>query len=1017
VSQDALVSVSQPPNITSFQLAGSDGNFVDASIASILGGAGVPELNAKVSYTGLDMPVQAVLMDGSGSVLAQGTAPAGASQTQTQTVLLGAPIPSRDFRNQRFSVKFTNAFGQTQAGVPPSVDVVPEFVQITSLQFDSNGQNILAGIAYASLGLESLNARAFLNSRTLVLMVCDQATPLTSFDDTTCTIPIGAQTGPLDILVTAYETRSDGTVVAQDKQGIGRPATETLGANTSTLVGPMTITAANNASTTANQYPSDLGGDLGPINIGAAAGTAAFRSAKARPTTEFNAFATAGIAGTPAPPGSLVFLDSRMNFSPAVPNEQSQIVYSYAAADLPDDPGFNAANLELVSYDPGSGQLLTYPSTVNTNAQTVTATVSGIAPNFALAVPASTVGPELILPFDPQGMPAPGGFALFNAGTGPANTTLIARGGDGTALAAQPTTGATGPGQQISGALDSLGAASVTNPGWVQASASTEGTVGVALLANLSSLESLPLTPGSDTQVLTGIEMAAGESTQLAVANATPFENVVTLNLYNTSGTLVDTEQVNLEAKGSFVTTVEELFNAQAPLQGYVLVGGTERLSASAVTNLGNAVSALPGQPGLATATSLHAAYFQTGPSMAARLDIVNPGATAAPVTIQFNKADGTLLAKSITTTIAPGNQYWIDLVSTLGLSATQFSSGSISVTSNVAGLVGDATFGDTSAVPNFRTSIPLMPAQAKQAIPYVVNTTALPMSVYAANAGAASANVTFTLYGPASLAGTAHATIAVGGTLASALSTLIPGAAGQSGGALEIDSDQPLSVTGIIFPANVAADWAAIPAQPSSLVTPAAQYQLTTAASPAAGGSVTANPPSANGLYNPGTVVTVAAAANPGFQFTGWTGPVASASSASSTVTMNAAETVTANFTAAAAHPAFFNGENFLSGIVYYLQFPNGNLFGYYEYLSSSILYHFDMGYEAFIPGSGNQTYFYDFASGHWWYTSASLFPYLYDFTLNNWLYYFPATNNPGHYTANPRSFSDLTTGKIITM
>ncbi len=159
---------------------------------------------------------------------------------------------------------------------------------------------------------------------------------------------------------------------------------------------------------------------------------------------------------------------------------------------------------------------------------------------------------------------------------------------------------------------------------------------------------------------------------------------------------------------------------------------------------------------------------------------------------------------------------------------------------------------------------------------------------------------------------------------------------------------------------------------------------------------------------------ITATAAA--GYQFTGWTGPVASANSASTTVTMNAAETVTANFVAT-GHPAFFSGEDFLSGIVYYLQFPNSNLFGYYEYLSSSILYHFDMGYEAFIPSTAGQIYFYDFASAHWWYTSPSLFPYLYDFTLNTFIYYFPDPKNPGHYSTNPRYFSNLTTQTIFTM
>ena len=113
----------------------------------------------------------------------------------------------------------------------------------------------------------------------------------------------------------------------------------------------------------------------------------------------------------------------------------------------------------------------------------------------------------------------------------------------------------------------------------------------------------------------------------------------------------------------------------------------------------------------------------------------------------------------------------------------------------------------------------------------------------------------------------------------------------------------------------------------------------------------------------------------------------------------------------------AFFTGEDSLGSGVYYLQFPNGNLFGYYNFPSFPIFYHYDMGFEAFIDGGNGAAYMYDFTSGHWFYTSPSLFPYLYDFTLTNWLYYFPNPNSPGHYTSNPRYFSDITTGKIINM
>jgi alpha-tubulin suppressor-like RCC1 family protein len=116
-------------------------------------------------------------------------------------------------------------------------------------------------------------------------------------------------------------------------------------------------------------------------------------------------------------------------------------------------------------------------------------------------------------------------------------------------------------------------------------------------------------------------------------------------------------------------------------------------------------------------------------------------------------------------------------------------------------------------------------------------------------------------------------------------------------------------------------------------------------------------------------------------------------------------------------APAAFFAGEVSLGSGVYYLKFPDGNSFGYFNFPASSIVYHYEMGFEAFVPGSASDIYLYDFTSSHWFYTSTTLFPYLYDFTLNSWIYYFPSTTNPGHYTTHPRYFSNLTTGKVFTM
>jgi uncharacterized repeat protein (TIGR03803 family) len=118
-------------------------------------------------------------------------------------------------------------------------------------------------------------------------------------------------------------------------------------------------------------------------------------------------------------------------------------------------------------------------------------------------------------------------------------------------------------------------------------------------------------------------------------------------------------------------------------------------------------------------------------------------------------------------------------------------------------------------------------------------------------------------------------------------------------------------------------------------------------------------------------------------------------------------------------AQPAFFAGEKTLSGGVYFLTLPDGNLFGYYSFLEDPhYLYHFDLGYEyVFDAEDGNDgVYLYDFASSDFFYTSPTFpFPYLYDFNLQSVVYYFPDAANGGHYTTNPRYFYVFSTGETI--
>lgn len=119
-------------------------------------------------------------------------------------------------------------------------------------------------------------------------------------------------------------------------------------------------------------------------------------------------------------------------------------------------------------------------------------------------------------------------------------------------------------------------------------------------------------------------------------------------------------------------------------------------------------------------------------------------------------------------------------------------------------------------------------------------------------------------------------------------------------------------------------------------------------------------------------------------------------------------------------SYPAFFDGQAGLGGGIYYLAFTNNTPFGYYNLGSFDFpwFYHYDMGFEYFFDANDGSAgaYLYDSTSGDFWYTSPGLFPYMYDFTLNAWLYYFPDTSNPGHYTSNPRYFYNFVSNQIIT-
>ena len=113
-------------------------------------------------------------------------------------------------------------------------------------------------------------------------------------------------------------------------------------------------------------------------------------------------------------------------------------------------------------------------------------------------------------------------------------------------------------------------------------------------------------------------------------------------------------------------------------------------------------------------------------------------------------------------------------------------------------------------------------------------------------------------------------------------------------------------------------------------------------------------------------------------------------------------------------ALPSFFTGQQAqgngvysLSGFGYYSFDPNPN------YVNS-----FDLGTEyAYDPMDGEGgIYFYDFTSTHTFYTSPSLYPYLYDYSLGSYLYFFANMNTTAPASSSPRTFYNFNTDKYVT-
>jgi hypothetical protein len=166
------------------------------------------------------------------------------------------------------------------------------------------------------------------------------------------------------------------------------------------------------------------------------------------------------------------------------------------------------------------------------------------------------------------------------------------------------------------------------------------------------------------------------------------------------------------------------------------------------------------------------------------------------------------------------------------------------------------------------------------------------------------SASATFTVGTPGSF------TVTTTGTPTPAISEAGSLPAGvtftDNGNGTATIAGTPAAATGGSYPLTITANNGTTNATQSfTLTVNQTQFQLTTTANPAAGGTIS---PASGSLFNAGTVVPLVATPAVGYTFVGWTSaadPVASPTSASTSITMNGPESVTAQFALATMTPA----------------------------------------------------------------------------------------------------------------
>lgn len=501
-------------------------------------------------------------------------------------------------------------------------------------------------------------------------------------------------------------------------------------------------------------------------------------------------------------------INANWQFDPPIPADGSFVAdlkFYYSADDLPDDPNFNEVTMKVFGFDPATGKLESYPTTIDLTAKTATVRVNGLMPMYSLG----NFGPFAHRTLNFPVLRSLDDFTtrLHFASVGNVNAGLSARAFkptgqpySGTGIV-NPLTATLPAGRTLSGLASELFKfPAPLDGGWIQTRADKNFITGYQLLGKDNRLDGLGLPAFyAGTQVLTDVQYDATMTTEIHVANVTRFETNLTLELRTAAGALAGSYETTLAPKATFAYRVQDIFTGVAqPFTGYVIVRGSQDFSAAALQISATEITALHGQIALArnTPTKLYAPYVLTdNKALTTRLNLVNPTASAANLTLKLVNETGANLASPVSLQLAPGQKQQRDITQFFNFTPNDLVYGAIIVESNITGIVGNVSYLDPKGQFPFRASLPLESEAAKNfAFAYFDNRQDSFTEVAVFNPQSQTANVTLKVFkADGSAVGMANLNILPGGFYTDLVDSIVSESFGQQGGYFTLSSNQPV--------------------------------------------------------------------------------------------------------------------------------------------------------------------------------------------------------------------------------